>query len=82
MTRKTRSGRDCSRVREHSLQAPAFLRHEPLPEATAPGTVFHRLLLNLRQAARFEVRTGYQDRTGFHLGVQPAGNEIQWPPLW
>jgi hypothetical protein len=29
----------------------------------------------------FEIPTGYQDESGFHLGAAPARKEIQWPPV-
>jgi len=82
MTRKTRSGWDCSRLSERILHEPALTLHEPLPDTTAWGAVFHRVFSKLRKAVRIEVRTGYQDETGFHHGVKPAKNEIQWPPVW
>jgi hypothetical protein len=82
MTRKTRSGWDCSRLSERILHEPAFTRHRPLPDTTAWGAVFRRLFFKLRGAGRIEIRTGYQDETGFHHGVKPTNNEIQWPPVW
>jgi hypothetical protein len=82
MTRKTQSGWDCSRLSDRILHEPALSLHEPLPDTTTRGAVFSRIFSKLREAVRMEVRTGYQDETGFHTGVKPAGNEIQWPPVW
>lgn len=82
MTRKTQSGWDCSRLSERILHEPALTLHEPLPDPTARTAVFSRIFLKLRETVRTEVRTGYQDETGFHYGVKPAENEIQWPPYW
>lgn len=82
MTRKTQSGWDCSRLSERILHEPALTMHEPLPDTAAGRAVLHRVFSKLREAARIEVRTGYQDEKGFHLGIQPARNEIPWPPVW
>ena len=82
MTRKTRSGWDCPCLSERILPEPALTTKEPLPDTTPWGKVFHRMFLKMRRAGRIEVRTGYQDNTGFHLGVKLAENEIQWPPVW
>ncbi len=82
MTRKTRSGWDCSHSSERILHEPALTVPEPLPDTTARTAGFSRIFLKLREAVRMEVRTGYQDGTGFHGGVKPAENEIQWPPYW
>ncbi|MGH7992261.1 MAG: hypothetical protein ACREDQ_02005 [Limisphaerales bacterium] len=81
MTRKTRSGWDCSRLSERILHEPALTMHEPLRDTTAWRKVFHPVFLKLRKAGRIEIRTGYQDETGFHSGVKPAENETQWPPV-
>ena len=82
MTRKSQSGRNCSHLSERILPEPALTLHEPLPDTTLGRNVFHRIWLKLRRAGRIEVRTGYQDDTGFHNGVKLAENEIQWPPDW
>lgn len=82
MTRKARSGWDCPSISERILHEPALTLHEPLPDTTARTAVFSRIFLKLREAVRMEVPTGYQDETGFHNGVKPAENEIQWPPYW
>ena len=42
----------------------------------------HEIAAKLRRAIRFEVPTGYQDETGFHMGVKPVEKEIKWPPVW
>jgi hypothetical protein len=41
----------------------------------------HEIVAKLRKAIRIEIPTGYQDETGFHMGVQPAKKEIKWPPV-
>ncbi|MGA9780478.1 MAG: hypothetical protein WBS33_19655 [Verrucomicrobiia bacterium] len=82
MTRKSQSSRDCSHLSEHILYEPALTLDERPPDTTAGGTMFSRIFLKLRKAVRIEVRTGYQDETGFHSGIKPAENEIQWPPVW
>jgi len=82
MTRKPQAGWDCSRLSERVLHEPAFARHGPLPAATPWKALFPRLFSKLRHAVRFMVQTGYQDETGFHGGVKPVENRIQWPPVW
>jgi hypothetical protein len=42
----------------------------------------HEIVAKLRKAIRIEIPTGYQDETGFHMGVKPAEKEIKWPPIW
>ncbi len=82
MARKTRSGWGCSHSGERILHEPALTVHESLSDTTAWGAIIHRVFEKLRQAAGIEVRTGYQDEKGFHHGIKPARNEIQWPPVW
>jgi hypothetical protein len=40
------------------------------------------LFARLKSAVKFEVPTGYQDETGFHLGVKAPQPEIKWPATW
>jgi len=41
------------------------------------------LVVRLMDALKWEIPLGYEDETGFHLGVQVAMNEIKWPPpIW
>jgi hypothetical protein len=82
MTRKAQSDWDCSRSSERTLPEPARIVQEQLLNTTARGIVFHRLFSKVRREVRLDVRTGYQDETGFHSGVKPAENEIKWPPVW
>jgi hypothetical protein len=56
--------------------------HEPLPDAVASGSKLHEIIAKLRKVVRIEIATGYQDETGFHMGVKPAEKEIKWPPVW
>jgi hypothetical protein len=82
MTRKPQSDWDWSRLNERILHDPALTLRESLPDTGAWRTVFQRLLTKVRREVQIEVRTGYQDETGFHNGVKPVKNEIQWPPVW
>ena len=82
MTRKTQSGWDCSRLSERIPQEPALSMHQPLPDPTERGAVFHNVFAKWHKAVWIEVRIGYQDETGFHHGVKPAQDEIQWPSVW
>jgi hypothetical protein len=56
--------------------------HAPLSGATAFSLVLGRLIAKVRCLARIKIPTGYQDETGFQLGVKPAEKEIKWPPVW
>jgi hypothetical protein len=56
--------------------------HEPLPDTAAFGSMFHGIIAKLRNTVRIDIPTGYQDETGFHLGVKPAEKEIRWPSVW
>jgi hypothetical protein len=40
-----------------------------------------KIVAKLREAIRIEIPIGYQDETGFHMGVKPAEKEIKWPPI-
>lgn len=82
MTRETQAGWDCSCSSERILHEPGLAMPGPLPEAGVWRAVFRRVLSTLRTEVQIKVRTGYQDETGFHNGVKPAENEIQWPPVW
>lgn len=42
----------------------------------------HEIAANVRKAMSINVPTGYQDETGFHVGVEPAAKEVKWPPVW
>jgi len=55
---------------------------KPIPETASFGLLFHGILAKLRNAARIDIPVGYQDETGFHLGVKPAPKEAQWPLIW
>jgi hypothetical protein len=56
--------------------------HEPLPGRVASDSKLHEIIAKLRNVARIDIAIGYQDETGFHLGVKPAENEIKWPLVW
>ncbi len=40
------------------------------------------IIARLKSAVKFEIPTGYQDETGFHIGVKSAEKEIKWPSTW
>lgn len=42
------------------------------------GAVFARL----KNAVMAEIPDGYQDETGFHMGVKAEEKEIKWPVAW
>jgi hypothetical protein len=40
------------------------------------------IIAKLRNAVKFNVPVGYQDESGFHMGVKPADKEAKWPSVW
>jgi hypothetical protein len=56
--------------------------HKPLPHTVSFGLHLHAIAAKFGRAIKFEFPTGYQDETGFHMGVKPAEQEIKWPPVW
>jgi len=56
--------------------------HNPMPHSVSFGLTFHGIIAKLQNAMKFEIPTGYQDETGFHMGVKPAEKEIKWPSVW
>ena len=55
---------------------------EPLASPAAFGPTVRGILARVRNAVRFSIPAGYQDENGFHFGVKPSENEVQWPPVW
>jgi hypothetical protein len=53
-----------------------------MPEIASFGLMFHGAVAKLRNAVRIDIPVGYQDETGFHMGVKPAKKGVQWPPVW
>jgi hypothetical protein len=56
--------------------------HKPMPDTASLGLMFHGIVAKLRNAIRIDIPVGYQDETGFHMGVKPAGKEVKWPSVW
>jgi hypothetical protein len=76
-----RSSPNNSIVSKHHAKRAVTIR-APLPDSVASDSRLHEIIAKLRKATRIEIPIGYQDETGFHLGVKPAGKEITWPPFW
>jgi hypothetical protein len=55
---------------------------KPMPEMASFGLMFNGAVAKLRNAVRIDIPVGYQDETGFHMGVKPAKKSVQWPPVW
>ena len=56
--------------------------HKPWSHTGLFGLHLHEIVAKLRKAVSLEIPTGYQDETGFHMGVKPAEKETKWPPVW
>ncbi len=46
------------------------------------GFPLQGLLGKLLSALKISVPVGYQDESGFHLGVKSAEKQTQWPTNW
>jgi hypothetical protein len=60
----------------------ATIMHGSLPNTASFGSTFRGIVTKVRNAVRIDIPIGYQDETGFHMGVKPADKNIQWPPVW
>jgi hypothetical protein len=60
----------------------AVTMHEPLSNTVSFGAMIHGIVAKMRNAVRIDIPIGYQDETGFHMGVKPAEKEIKWPSVW
>jgi len=56
--------------------------HKPMPDTASVGLMFHGIFAKMRNAIRFEIPIGYQDETGFHMGVKPAEKDVKGPSVW
>jgi hypothetical protein len=56
--------------------------HKPWPHTGSLALHVHEIAAKLKRAIRIEVPIGYQDETGFHMGVKPAEKEVKWPSVW
>jgi len=56
--------------------------NKPWSNTISAGLHLQGIITKLRNAVRIEIPTGYQDETGFHMGVKPAGKEAKWPSVW
>jgi hypothetical protein len=55
---------------------------KPWPYMGSLALHIHEITAKLRDIKKIEIPTGYQDETGFHLGVKPAEKKVKWPPEW
>jgi len=60
----------------------AVTMHEPLRDAALFGSTFRGIVAKIRKAVSIDIPIGYQDETGFHMGVKPEEKEIKWPSVW
>jgi hypothetical protein len=56
--------------------------HKPWPNEAGNGLMLHGIITKLRNMVKIEVPIGYQDETGFHIGVKPAEKHAKWPSVW
>ena len=50
--------------------------------AEGSGIPFAGFFAKLKNAVKINIPTGYQDESGFHIGVKPDSQEIEWPATW
>jgi len=60
----------------------AVTMQESLSNSVPFGSLFRGIAAKVRRAVRIEIPIGYQDETGFHMGVKPAEKESKWPSVW
>ena len=46
--------------------------HEPLPDSVPFGSIFRGIAAKVRNALSIAIPVGYQDETGFHMGIKPV----------
>ena len=46
------------------------------------GLHIHEITAKRRDAKKIELPTGYQNETGFHLGVKLDEKKVKGPPEW
>ena len=64
------------------MHKPAATTHEPPPDVAREEPGFRGIVSKLRNAVRIEIPAGYEDETGFHMGVSAAEGEIKQPRVW
>jgi hypothetical protein len=74
------SHRSC--LNKSSMHKHTVTIHEPLSDRVASGSKPHGIIAKLRSVAKIWMATGYQDETGFYIGVKPAEDKIKWPSIW
>ena len=55
---------------------------KPWTHSVNTGSVLAGMMAKLKNAVKIQIPNGYQDETGFHLGVKSAKSEPQWPSVW
>ena len=55
--------------------------HKPWPYMGSLALHIYGITAQMRDAIKIEIPTGYQDETGFHLGVETTQRKkSKWPP--
>jgi hypothetical protein len=63
------------------IQKQTITTYKPLHYIGPIGLLLHELAAKLKRAINIEASIGYQDETGFHMGVKPAERKMKWPPV-
>ena len=53
--------------------------NKPWFHASIAGLSPAGIIARLKNAVKLEIPTGYQDETGFHLGVKADEKDANWP---
>jgi hypothetical protein len=56
--------------------------NKPWMQTGSVGFSFAGMIAKLRRAVSIEIPVGYQDESGFHIGVKSATEETKWPAAW
>jgi len=64
------------------MPKPATTIPEPSPDSAREEPAFRGLVSILRKVVRIWIPAGYEDETGFHMGVDPADKETKQRSVW
>ncbi len=62
---------------KHSITADKFWENSGF--TTIP---FAGFFAKLKSSIKLQIPIGYQDDSGFHVGVQTEQDSVQWPATW
>jgi hypothetical protein len=64
------------------IQKQSVTIHKAWLNVATMALLLSAFIARLKTAVTIQIPTGYQDETGFHMGVKSAGKEVKWPSVW